>query len=608
MMNYKVFTIFFFIVLGIGSVNAQNRSKRCHTTEYQQHLYQKHPHLKKQAEALEDIIQKKSIERKQRPRTQPESDTDDNILTIPVVVHVIHNNPDNVIGGDNNGNISDEQILSQIEVLNEDFRRIPNTPGYNEHPVGADTRIQFCLATRDPQNRPTNGIVRVFNQRRSYSFNDTELLSSLSYWPSSQYLNIWVTRLTGDILGFAQFPHGSGLPGLGSIDEGAATDGVFINWPNFGRGGRAPYDMGRTTTHEVGHWLGLRHIWGDERCGNDYVEDTPRHEDANYDCPSFSDCERTGVETQDMTENYLDYTDDECMNLFTKGQTERMRTVLSTSPRRASLRYSIGCCGDDATLPAPYATGFDDDTFFEEGWRTVHHSGPSNTEWEQVVQGAYELSNGSISIDNTAETVGSVHFLKAPFLNFEGVTNPVMDFDLAYAGNPAGETDTLVLSYSPNCFNWFPIKTFYGDQLTTTERTTTEFVPQQNEWQKIRIPLNELMNRRILQFRFENRSAGANRVYIDNLNIYQTTPFLTVKMYPNPTSDLLFAEVLFEGNQDISFEVFNVMGQKINEWTDKNQNSFVKQIDTYSLSQGVYIFRINSSQGDTVQKKVVINK
>ena len=156
-------------------------------------------------------------------------------------------------------------------------------------------------------------------------------------WNSTQYLNLWSCNMSGGILGYAQFPGGT-----------ASTDGVVILYSAFGRTGTvsAPYNKGRTATHEVGHWLNLRHIWGDANCGSDLVNDTPTHNTANYGCPTYphlSTC--TGTPTE-MTMNYMDYTDDACMYMFTTGQSTRMTAAINTS--RSGLLTSLGC-----TPPTP---------------------------------------------------------------------------------------------------------------------------------------------------------------------------------------------------------------------------------------------------------------
>ncbi|MEY3849644.1 MAG: hypothetical protein RJA38_85 [Bacteroidota bacterium] len=261
------------------------------------------------------------------------------IVTIPVVVHVVYNTTTE--------NISDAQILTQIDVLNKDFAKMnadaANTPSIF---TASNTDIQFCLATVDPTGAATTGITRTFTSTTAFSTNDAmknNATGGKSAWDASKYLNIWVCDISGGILGYAQFPGGS-----------ASTDGVVIDYQYFGTIGTstAPFNLGRTATHEVGHWLNLRHIWGDATCGTDQVADTPTHNTANYGCPTYphlSTCTGTPVE---MTMNYMDYTDDACMYMFSAGQTSRMQALFATGGARTSLLSSNGC-----GTPAPVLCG-----------------------------------------------------------------------------------------------------------------------------------------------------------------------------------------------------------------------------------------------------------
>ena len=269
------------------------------------------------------------------------------VLTIPVVVHVIYRT--------NSQNIPMQQVLDQIDVLNADFGRTnadaSNTPVIYSG-VASSTDVQFCLANRDPNGNETNGVTRTFTNKTSMIYpTDDAFLKSLSYWPSDQYLNIWVCNLTEssgtfNILGYAQFPSNSTLSGLSANEGQATTDGVVINYTVFGKnsatGGN--YDLGRTTTHEVGHWLGLLHTWGDGDCSvDDNCTDTPNCDQDFYastpSCAAPIQCTN-----RRMIENYMDYSDDACMNLYTADQKDRMQTAISMSPRRAALQNSQGCC------------------------------------------------------------------------------------------------------------------------------------------------------------------------------------------------------------------------------------------------------------------------
>ena len=260
------------------------------------------------------------------------------IITIPVVIHVLYRN--------STENISDAQIQSQIDVLNEDFRRT-NGDADNTWSQAADTQIEFCLAKIDPNGNTTNGITRKQTTREdwgAYADNAMKKSSSggIDPWDTTQYLNMWVCpKLSApgfnNLLGFAQFPGGDLL-----------TDGVVMGYKYFGRIGTAtaPFNLGRTTTHEVGHFLNLRHIWGDGACGvDDFVNDTPESDASNTGCnTTHSSCG-----SLDMVQNYMDYSDDSCMNLYTQGQKNRMRSVLLSGGVRSSLALSNKC--DAVTQP-----------------------------------------------------------------------------------------------------------------------------------------------------------------------------------------------------------------------------------------------------------------
>jgi hypothetical protein len=258
------------------------------------------------------------------------------VVTIPTVVHVVYRNSQQ--------NISAAQIQSQIDVLNADYRKL-NTDAANVPAawtaVAADCGIQFCLAQRDPNGAPTSGINRVSTNVNSFGLNDAVKYTAqggADAWPRNEYLNIWVCNLGGGLLGYAQFP---GQP--------AATDGVVIGYNYFGTSGTAsaPFNKGRTTTHEVGHWLGLYHIWGDDggSCsGSDNVGDTPNQASETYGtfAPGTVRTDNCSPSAPGyMWMNYMDYTDDASMYMFTTGQGNVMNGILNTS--RSGLLTSIGC-------------------------------------------------------------------------------------------------------------------------------------------------------------------------------------------------------------------------------------------------------------------------
>jgi hypothetical protein len=251
------------------------------------------------------------------------------VIKIPVVVHVLYNTQDQ--------NISDEQIKSGLEALNRDFRRnnsdTGNTPERFKN-IAADVQIEFYLATADSRGRSTSGIIRKHTSITDFKMDDKIKFSSQGgsdAWDSKNYLNIWIGNMR-NLLGYSSSP-----------GSDPAKDGVVITPKAFGTiNVPAPYHLGRTAVHEVGHWLGLRHIWGETYCGDDMVDDTPKQGGYTTGCPTSFRTSCSNGEAGDMYMNYMDFTDDACMNLFTIGQKSRMRSLFNDGGPRYSLLLSKG--------------------------------------------------------------------------------------------------------------------------------------------------------------------------------------------------------------------------------------------------------------------------
>jgi hypothetical protein len=346
---------FYLLIISIlfaFSASASLAQERCGT-------FIKHPKNKHQDESVfENWLKQKSALRKQnlaQNRTQGTS------YKIPVVVHIIHDGEEIGTGT----NLTDAQVLSQIDVLNKDFQRLnadaASTPA-EFAALAASVDIEFVLAKQAPDGSPTNGIVRVQGSQSSWQFSDYDQLRSESYWPADDYMNIWVANIT-DFIGYSQFPMSDKVPGLNDSFDNPWTDGVIVYYRCFGSDDDGAFDLdsrynkGRTLTHEMGHFLGLRHIWGDQNdCnGTDYVNDTPAQNGSTGGCPTGS--KTSCNNTHKMYQNYLDYTNDECMNLFTVGQVERMITIIENSVRRASLLTSHGL-DDPAPVPDDLGISF----------------------------------------------------------------------------------------------------------------------------------------------------------------------------------------------------------------------------------------------------------
>lgn len=328
-------SILFFASLLFVSFEFQAQTEKCAAATLREERFIRNPFLRQNADDAERLVQNWISENRYSRGSMP-------AISIPVVVHVLWNDPVE--------NISDEQIYSQIDGLNEDFRLLNADSLDEDHPFWGytvDTEIEFCLATRDPQGNPTSGITRTQTPVVSWPDDQWDAIKSSSNggkdnWDPTKYLNIYVVNLEGSTLGFASFPD--------ELSSDPENDGVVIRYEAFGYIGTAGSgdfsvnDLGRTGTHEVGHWLSLRHIWGDAFCGDDLVEDTEPAEEPNFNCPEFPHNEFNGCGTEDFGEmymNYMDYVDDNCMNMFTYGQAIKMYAAIENL--RPGLITSNGC-------------------------------------------------------------------------------------------------------------------------------------------------------------------------------------------------------------------------------------------------------------------------
>ncbi len=267
------------------------------------------------------------------------------LLEIPVVVHVLYKEGEE--------NISDAQIQTQMDALNRSFRKTNSDTTLNPAPfaqLSADYEIRFCLAKRDPNDQPTTGITRTQTSVVEFQLNGNQSMKFTSQgghdnWNPQHYLNLWCCNLGSGLLGYAQFP--------ADLAAEPATDGVVISYKYFGVTSVAQFNLGRTAVHEVGHWLNLRHIWGDGQCASDSVRDRPTQEDKNFNCPTFPHVTCLNGPNGDMFMNYMDYVDDACLHMFTTGQKTRSWAAINTM--RSGLLQSSGCT----------TVGIDEQNFFE---------------------------------------------------------------------------------------------------------------------------------------------------------------------------------------------------------------------------------------------------
>ena len=564
------------------------------------------------------------------------------IITIPVVVHVVWNT--------NTENISDAQIFSQIDVLNADFRRTNsdaiNTPSVWQS-VATDSEIDFCLATTDPNGVATTGITRTQTSQTSFSINGSDMKSSSSGgidpWDQDDYLNIWVCDLSGGILGYATPPSNFNNP----------EDGVVIGYKYFGTIGtvQSPYNKGRTATHEVGHWLNLDHIWGGGgNCGNDNVSDTPTQEEENYSCPSFphnaNSC-NTSNSSGDMFMNYMDYTNDACMNMFTSGQKTRMISAInqyrnnllshnlcSGVAPNASWNCINGACVDPANGNGTYSNYnncvnscnclgislplYEDfqNSSLPANWIIENSDGDKT--WELTNTAGYN-SSSSVYINNADYGAnGEYDDLISPTLNFSSLSSASLEFDYAYSlwTDPTSSqvwSDTLIILISSDCgVSWQNIWEKAGIDLVTTIPIFNEFTwnpSNNNDWNSIVINLNTYINQDDVLIKFRNVNQYENNLYLDNINIKSTPNSVEeVKIdhivYPNPTNSHINIEITSSEFTDMELYVSNSIGQTVYSKSINSNRERIISINLKDFSEGIYFINLITSSGEQFTKKI----
>tara|TARA_B100000886_G_C20417544_1_gene489953 strand:- start:360 stop:2183 length:1824 start_codon:yes stop_codon:yes gene_type:complete len=543
-----------------------------------------------------------------------------NSYNIPVVFHIIYEN--------NDENVSLDQIMSQLSVLNEDFNR--NNSDANQTSgdfidVAADCNINFCLAQRTPNNDSSSGITYTQTNITSFSLYDNRIfhdsLGGKDIWDPNKYLNIYVCDLS-NALGFASFPGTS-----------QSRDAVVINYNNFGTINiLAPYNKGRTTTHEVGHWLNLLHIWGDGNCGNDQVDDTPIQNSANYGCPSHPSpsCSNEG----DMFQNFMDYTDDGCMNLFTNGQKNRMHATLNS--QRSSVTQSQAC-----DLP-----------FEDVG--IIDNISPYN--FQELCGNEFNLITSLYNYSNFPIYKTQIHFQlnnqETQMLEWFGnlLPNSSIDVNLGNFDLENGQHSLLVYTSNPNDFrdlnflnDSLEIIFFMRDGVSYEINIQTDNYAEENSWEilnnnnEIIAYENNLVSNQINTFNFCQDTDSCYTLFVfdeyedgiccDFGNGYISVNNITydgdfnseieidlcatsavdklenindILFYPNPTNGNLIIKSL----RNIEFlKIYDLRGKIVfQKYCDSKQEN----LNLHKLYKGSYIIQINTQEGTTSHKKIII--
>ena len=602
---------------------------RCASVEYEQYLKALYPERATNAEFETWLAPKIEAVKAQR------SNGVSIITTIPVVFHILTD-------GVGNENLSEAAIQAQIDQLNLDFG---NGAG-SSYTVATDTEVRFCLAQQNETEVTMfePGINRITDYDDGpFSMSDFEnTIKPATQWDPTRYLNIWVSDLSAGLLGYAQFPSNSGLSGLNTNGGGANTDGVVVasftvgSVLNPGPGG--PYNLGRTLTHEVGHWIGLRHIWGDSgSCSNDdYCADTPDATTSNGGCPTVDSCPSDGLGA-DMVENYMDYSNDACMDTFTADQTTRIQAVLANSPRRMELGASTVCSpaivydldgaielgnlnlvdcattftptvvvtnnGNTTLTSAVISYAIDENTAATQSWSGFLFQGQSDTVTlpaMNVSGGSHTLvvellsPNGSTdenTVDNTVvSSVFSVFFDTAT-VNLTLLTD-------GYGGETSWEfkdsNDSILYSGETNVYG---NETTYNHTFDVPTGGCYSFTIYDSEgdgiccsWGSGSYTLTD-SNSNVIATGGE--FGAQESVSITTVNTLGTENYLLdrkITLYPNPATNVLNIKVGASNSLPDTFKVYNMLGQIVLQQSIGELSDLA--VNTSSLSKGMYFIKI----------------
>ena len=542
--------------------------RNCGTMDHLHELEQQDPELAQRMQSIEAFTQ--------RFVQQQDGDEARAVITIPVVVHVVYRTATE--------NISDAQIQSQIDVLNADFRRL-NSDADNTWSQAADVEVEFCLASVDPSGNATTGITRTSTTVTSHGTDNSVKFNSQGgkdAWPAGSYLNMWVCNIGGSILGYAQFPGGA-----------AATDGVVMDYRYFGTIGTAtaPFNLGRTATHEVGHWLNLRHIWGDGNCSvDDFVTDTPTSDAPNYGCAIG----HVSCSSVDMVQNYMDYSDDACMNLFTAGQKTRMRALFAAGGARASLLTSNGCGtpgGGGGGSCTATVTSFPYGESFESGLGQWTQASGDDFDWARRSGGTPSSGTGPTAAANgtfymyveasSPNFPSKTTIFNSPCFDLSGLTSPSFSFQYHMNGTSMG---SLSLQASTDGSAWTTVFTRSGSQGTA--------------WNSASVDLSAYAGQSALRLRFVGvtSTSWSGDMAIDDLSLTgstggggggctdtEVTLTLVLDNYPGETTWQLTTS---GGSVVASGGPYSVAGSTVSQ--------------TFCLPDGCYDFTINDSYGDGI--------
>ena len=566
---------------------------RCGTTKYNEQIEATFPNVKALRKEIEAQI-KLYIEQHQGD-SHP-------MVTIPVVVHIVHKSHEQ--------NISNQRVTEQINVLNADYRRrnadASSTPTAFAS-IASDLRIEFCLATVDPQGNVTSGITRTITNVDAFSYlTDNVKYSSAGgkdAWPRDKYLNIWVCNLapttSGELLGYATFPGGP-----------ADRDGVVISYKNFGFTANYQNGEGRVCTHEIGHWLNLLHTWGDSPgcSADDLVVDTPLQDIASSDCLFFP---RTDICSSSspgiMFMNFMDYSDDACRNMFTIGQS--VRTDATINVARSSLKTSTGC--GPCAINGPTNVAINTTDYFScnllVGYWSIANYGNASASIVATVDNHVEVNSGGTG---------------GHFVLYYNIGSTVMCSKHVFVNDPSPvELASFYSNVSKNNshLNWstytesnnsgFEIQRFAIDQ----NMITLGFVNGAGNSTETKSYAFEDRNlpSGIYQYRLKQIDFNGNFEYFElseAVTIGVPEKFFLEQNYPNPFNPVTSIVYGIPEAGNVKLKVFDMSGKEINALVNETKDAgyHTAKFDASGLASGAYIYRIESSGYISVKKMVYL--
>lgn len=620
----------------------------CYSHEYMLQQISQNPDMMKEQEKLE-------IETERLSRLTNENENQKQaVITIPVVFHVLYNSAYE--------NISDQQIQSQIDQWNRDFNKANWDSVYIPSVFKSkytNMNIKFCLANRTPGGAPSKGIIRKSTTKTTWTTGDAAIKRSAQggddAWNRDNYLNVWVVgALSGNVLAYATFPGGP-----------AADDGI-VSWNEcFGTTGTViyPYSMGKVLTHEVGHWLNLRHIWGDDggACtGSDQVGDTPNAWDANYGDPTFPHITCGNGPNGDMFMNHMDYVNDQSKNMFTTGQKTRATTALNTT--RVAIQTSNGCVAPNATtfsVPSGILARGINENSASIWWNTVAGASSFEVQYRKNGTTAWITKTAAqINYRISGLTVATKYDyrLRAIYANGNSAYSAIKTFTTASNTTCSGDPFEFNDTYHTPC----PInsgKNYYA-KLSATDMYDWYILKSDASKPYIRITLSNLQQDYDLQANLAsgtflasstnsgttndvvNLAGASGEYFLVNVNIganmvstacykliveYKATPFLAndddirlqepsneaivkVDMMPNPASNEAHMNILTNENINIAISVIDNLGKVVyanNTVAMEGENLI--ELPVNEFTNGLYQV-IVSGNNFTEMKKLIVNK